>query len=139
VAKDTPILDFSDPGHKRMALALVRGLEGLHWFEVRRCKSQRSLDQNAYMWAEVLPAIARGISQQWGETVTAEEAHEFCKSRFLSRPIVDRRTGELKGYTRPSTSDLDTAEFAEYLDKLILFAAEYLNTEVKPPRTEVSA
>jgi hypothetical protein len=70
------------------------------------------------------------MQEAWGESVTVEEAHFFCKDKFLSRPILDHNTGEVRGKTFPSSADKDTKQFAEYIDHIIKFAAEDLGMEI---------
>lgn len=135
MAKDTAILDLSNDETKKMLRKVIQHSEGLHWVSITRCRDQRSLKQNAYLWSVVNPAVARGMNEAWGETVSPEEAHEYLKARFISRTLVNHNTGEVQGYTVGSSASLDTAEFGEYLDKVILFAAEFLNVEIPPPST----
>src|SRR5687767_13043141 len=120
--KDVPLINFSDPRQRLTAVQQVMGVkDGLWWFELRRCRNQRSLSQLAYYWAVVLVDVAAGMSEAWGETVTPEQVHEFCRNAFLARDIINRNTGEVRGQTVPSTSSLDTNEFSEYLDKIFRF------------------
>lgn len=129
-SKDAAILDLSNPKHKAMLRNHINTLEGKHWVEITRCRSQRSNCQNAYMWACVYPAVRAGLEEAWGESLTLEEVHEWLKGRFNSKLLVDRSTGETKGRRPCSTAGLNTARFAEYLEKVIRFAAEELGVEV---------
>jgi hypothetical protein len=130
MAKDHAILDF--PKHKRLLVSNINTLNGKFWVEIRRCKKQRSLNQNAYMWGVVYPAVRKGLEEAWGESLTDEEVHEWLKGRFNSQPVVNKKTGEVKGRRPVSTTELDTGEFAEYLDKIIRFAGEQLGVDVPP-------
>jgi hypothetical protein len=49
--------------------------------------------------------------------VSAEEAHEFLKAKFLVRRITNHETGEALERVA-STTELDTAQFNEYLDNV---------------------
>lgn len=130
MAKERAEFDFNNAGVRKTVCKLIEGLRGVHWMDWGRKKGQRSLDQNAYYWGVVLPHAAKGISECWGEDINSEEAHFFFKREFLSKPLVHRTTGELKGYTEGSTASLDTAEFGKYLDKIIKFSAEQLGVEI---------
>ena len=75
----------------------------------------RNLSQNDKYWA-----ILEGLSDHMG--YTKEELHELLKYKFLKyakeiagQPVV----------VVPSTSDLDTGEFAEYIENVLRFANEY--------------
>ena len=112
---------------------------------VNLCKSAQSVDppppsssprteeQNAYYWGVALPAIAAGLSDAWGESYTAEQAHEICKQLFLAKPTYDRAADVRTGQTDPSTATLTIAAFGEYLDKIRLLAAEFLHVEIPLP------
>lgn len=129
--REIPIFDFDDPAQKAHAVRYIKALRGKHTFDVKPCRAGRSLSQNALMWGVVLPAIARGIAECWGERVTPEKAHEFCKRRFLSEPVTNHETGEVMGSTSGSTATLEVGEFSEYLDQLIKFGAEYLGLNIQ--------
>lgn len=131
--KDRAILDLSDPKQRKMLINHINSLDGKHWVEITRCRRQRSLNQNAYLWGVVYPAVAAGLEEAWGESLAVEEVHDWLKNRFNSRLIVNRNTGEVLGRRPASTADLDTGEFGEYLDKVIRFAAEQLGVVVPSP------
>ncbi len=98
----------------KYAFALVRA----------NAKKQRTLRQNSFWWGVVYLAIAEGIREQWGETYSPEEVHEFCKQQFLSRPVVDRNTGESKGFIVGSTAKLSIEAGVEYTNQLLKLAAQ---------------
>jgi hypothetical protein len=131
MSKDIAIFDLRNAGTRKAVIDLVKlATPGLYWFEFRRCRNQRTLSQNSYLWGVVYPRVAQGLFDCSGETLDATDAHEFCKSKFLWRPIMDRKNGTAKGRIIRSTVSLDTAEFAEYLDKIITFSAEFLGVEI---------
>ena len=83
--------------------------------QVTERKHIRNLSQNDKYWA-----ILEGLSDHMG--YTKEELHELLKYKFLKyakeiagQPVV----------VVPSTSDLDTGEFAEYIENVLRFANEY--------------
>jgi hypothetical protein len=129
--KDDQIIDLSNPLQKRLLLDFIKTRDGLHVVEVRKLRDQRSLAQNAFLWGVVYPRVLAGVREAWGDDeTTIDEIHEFLKRRYLSKPLVNRRTGEVMGHTEPSTASLDTKEFGAYLDNITKFAAEYLNIEI---------
>ena len=133
MAKERRLIDSSD-ARQRMAAAMeiMASKEGVYAFEWSRCREQRTTRQNAYWWGVVVPAIAAGISEAWGERWSAERTHEFLKRKFLTEPVVNRTTGEVVGETTGSSAALDTKQFGELIDKVSVFASEFLNVEVPP-------
>ena len=124
VPKDIPIFDLDIPRTRSMLIELIKTRRGLWWLDFKRSRKQRSLKQNAWYWAELVPSVTAGIKEQWGETLTDDETHELLKRMFLSRPIVDHNTGEEKGRIVGSSVELDTAEFTKYAERVMRFAAE---------------
>jgi hypothetical protein len=127
------VFNFSSEADKGRLYQLLRRLRGAQRVEIKRYRKPRSNNANAYYWGVVIPHVTEGIGEAWGEGITHEETHEFLKAKFLSRPVVDRVTGEKKGDTVGSTSRLDTEAFGEYVNRCVAFAAEYLQTEIPAP------
>lgn len=71
-------------------------------------------NQNGYYWAVVVAMVSDAMG------ITDDEAHEFLKWQF-NRRGVERggKRWEIPG----STSSLSTAEFADYLEKIRMWAA----------------
>lgn len=131
--KDFAILDMSNPKHRKMLVSHIGTLKGKHWVDIRRCRKQRTMSQNAYMWAVVYPAVKAGLEDAWGETLTVDDVHEWLRGRFNCKAVVNRATGEIKGRCPQSTASLDVSQFGEYLDKVIRFAGEELGVDVPTP------
>jgi len=93
---------------------------------VRKQKSQRSLNQNNYMWGVVYEILSQHLGY------TTDEIHEICKFKFLR--IIKVRGDEIGGmeYVR-STTKLNTSEFEEYLEKIKRWSAEELNCFIPDP------
>jgi hypothetical protein len=127
------VMNLSQPQTKAALIRSVQCMEGPHRISIVKYRKRRSDAQNKYLWGALYPMVAQGISAQWGETMTADEAHEFLKLRFLRKPVVDRTTGTQKGWTVPTTTALSTAEFAEYVEKIAAFAAEQLGIVIPEP------
>ena len=88
-------------------LNLIDGKEC--YIDIKSTK-KRNTAQNNYYWA-----ILKEFGKQCG--YHPEEMHDVCKSHFKIS----------------STSELDVEEFSEYIDKVIMFAAEQ-GFPVKDPR-----
>ena len=135
--KDAMILDLSDSKQRKMLVGYIDSLKdkGKHWIEIRRCRNQRTTSQNAYLFGVVYPVIQSGLLELWGENLTTWEIHVWCRKQFNSKPVVNHNTGEVKGERPSATSDMDVAEFGEYLDKVMRFSLEDLGKEVPAPES----
>jgi hypothetical protein len=130
---DEPIFDLSNKGVVSMLVKVLKASEGFHRVSITKCRDQRTLNQNAYYWGVVIPHISAGLLEAWGEKLDADETHDWLKREFLSKPIVDRKTGDVKGYAAGSSAKLDTAQFGDYLDAVKKFAGEKLEIEIPEP------
>lgn len=131
--QESAIIDFDHAEQRKMFNGWVRSLHGPHKVKITKCRPTRTLPQNAWYWGCVLPAVAAGLEEAWGERLTAEDTHEYLKAKFNYRTIVNRETGEVLGKVPCSTATLNTADFGEYLDEIIQFAAEFLKVEIPQP------
>lgn len=134
MASEAAILDMSDPHIKRMVLAHIKNSQGLHKFVFKKARPNRSLNANAFLWGCVYKAIQEGLYEAWGERLSVEEVHLMMKEKFMTQPIINRKTGEHLGNKICSTASLDTARFGEYIEKCIKFAGE-LGVTVPQPST----
>ena len=89
-------------------------------------EDERSLKQNAFMWAVVL----REMSEQArinGERFTAEAYHELMKRMFLGyefkRITIAGRKRKAVSKQLRSTTRLSVKRMSDYLDKVMAFAA----------------
>lgn len=92
---------------------------------IEREKPRRSQQANAYLWAVVYPVLLDGLRQiamDAGEECpvrSLEHLHEIGKATFL--PAVQVAPGLVD---RPTTTTLNTAEFAAYVNALVGYGAE---------------
>lgn len=93
--------------------------------------NKRSNPQNRYYWGLVVPLIQQGI-KDLGTEITKEECHEFLKARFNSQELVNTETAECVNIPR-STTALNKEQFSEYIEKIQIFAAEFLSIEIPSP------
>lgn len=77
-------------------------------------RPSRSLQQNAYYWAVVIPLMADHLGY------TKIECHELFKIQFLPRHQIEV-DGKKYSYSQ-STRSLNTKQFAEYLEEIIALA-----------------
>ena len=102
-------------------LVYLSGLEGKR-VEVciRKQRSQRSLQQNAYYWGVIIEVLADHFGYE------KDELHEALKFKFL-------RTHEGELPSVKSTTKLSTKEFGEYVDRVIRWAATEHSVYVPDP------
>ncbi len=86
-------------------------IEGKECYIDIKASKQRNTAQNNYYWA-----ILSDFGKQCG--YHAEEMHDVCKTHFKIS----------------STKELNVDEFSDYIDKVIMYAAEQ-GFPVKDPRT----
>jgi len=133
--KEPPlVLDMNSLHNKRRLMAKIGSLSGLWEFQMRRRKKTRSLNANAYYWSAYIPGWLEWLREASGEPwITAEQAHIVLKKHVLgSKPIVNKETGEVMDEVAPDTHDMDTGEFAEYLDRAAEFLASFCGIVVIP-------
>ncbi len=128
-------VNFSDAAAKEALVSQLRRLTGVYRVSVVKRQRRRSLEQNAFLWGPVYSTIAKGIYDAWGESLSVDEVHILCKSKFLGKPIVNRTTGEEVGRTFPSSAKLDVKQFSEYLENINRFAGEFLGCVIPPAAT----
>ena len=98
--------------NKEMFEKYLQSIEGVVQVIVKKRKSVRSLNQNAYYWVAVvgIPAAQFGY--------TPEEMHEAYKYLFL------RREEQGKPTTVRSTTRMTKMEFGQYVDQCRQWCAE---------------
>jgi hypothetical protein len=104
---------------------------------IEKRSKKRSNNQNKYLWSVVYPCVKQGLLDL-GHVLNIEEVHEFCKSKFNSRVLVDEDTGEVLGSFGGSTTELDTFDFNQYFEAIIRWSAEYLGVEIPYPNEQVT-
>ena len=79
--------------------------------------------------------IQQGLFDTQGEWLTAEEVHEFCKSNFNYKEIVNENTGEVVRMPM-KTADLSTIDFELYLDMIRTFSDEFFGVIIPLPNEQ---
>jgi len=116
--KDAEIWNLSEPSEKhRLMRQISTFLAGLYEVLIKPKRRTRSLNQNSYYFSAVVEPFRQWLIENWGENVTKDQAHETLKLALLERS--DAGGIELM----PSTRNLDTAAFSEYLESAIQFLA----------------
>lgn len=110
---------------------------------IERRVRKRSLKQNNYYWAVVIPLTLSGMIDA-GWDIDREGVHDFLRSNFAYDMIVDKDTGEIM--TGPDdkpliqvfrTSKMTTIEFNAFIEKIQMWAVEYLNVNIPSPNEQI--
>lgn len=94
---------------------------------IRERRSQRSLDQNGWLWGVALPVLAEALGYD-------EHEHEVLHYSLLGECFgyqYDPRTGHQ--VLARTSSQLTTKEFSDYMDWLVRWAATEHNCKVPLP------
>ena len=89
-------------------------------------KPTRSLLQNKYYWGVVIAMLAREIGY------TPEVMHEYMKEIFLSASYLGMPDGQGLTY-HPSTKTLSKKEFDDYIQKIRIWAGDFLSLDIPLP------
>ena len=82
-------------------------------FSIEEAKEKRSLDQNAYYWVAIVPAV-RAYRLELGDPLSKEQIHEDLLSQFAPTVTGKKLDGTI--YTRPMRSkEMSVNEMATYL------------------------
>lgn len=95
---------------------------------------RRSNPQNRYYWGFVVPFVQQLFSQV-GHDLTMNEVHEFLKKEFNAKELeVDGHFLSVPG----SSAELNTEEFASYIEKINLFTSNLFGVPVPEPNEQLS-
>lgn len=116
--KEPPfVVNFDDLDVKRRVVQRIGKLKGLWELSLKPRKLTRSLDANAFYFAACVGPFRDWLVENWGESVTTEQAHETLKLALLDVP----RVGGIA--IMPSSKNMDSGEFSAYVEKVIEFLA----------------
>lgn len=94
---------------------------------------KRSLPQNAYYWAVVVPLVRAGLYEAgYDEVQDNDDAHEVIKQVHLRKRIVSKQTGDvidIAGHTKKLT----IPEFNDFIERVSKWAAEFLGVVIPAP------
>lgn len=94
---------------------------------VRRRKSKRSVDQNAYVWSVPYPLLAKALGYDQHEI---EDLHYALVAKWGGEHF-DKRVGAMVPNKR--SSQLTTKEFSDYIEWLIRFGAQSCDCVIPLP------
>jgi hypothetical protein len=94
------------------------------YVEIKEKKRERTLKQNNYLWGVVYPLISSSTGHD------SEELHDAFKKMFLGRKFIE--VGETELEVTKTSTNLSTAEFNEFVERVIAFAGT-LGIAIPPP------
>lgn len=114
------VINFDDPTSKKILWDCLKNLKGEHVFKIKRRSKGRSIQENKFYWGVLLQYIEdeTGVSKYL--------LHEIFKDMFI--PLV-----KFEDDYRLTTSDLTHEQVWDYIDKIRLWAKEFLNLAIPDP------
>lgn len=105
-------------------------------WEVKKYKKPRSLPQNAYLHAVLIPCFRDALYEAgWDEVKTDLDAKKIMKELFLRASKVNKETGELLEYVR-DTSELNVEEMNILYEDVWRFCAETFHYKIPRPNEQ---
>lgn len=114
--RNCQIINMSDAQVVRAKSQALLGAEGLYWFCLEKWHPKRTLAQNAFWWAVVVPRLTMCLQEGYGDNSWDDDsAHLWAKMLWL--PVQERKLPDGTTIKLPvSTTKLDLAEFATLID-----------------------
>lgn len=131
------ILNLDDRDMKRRFIGWIGTLAGAYEVDVKPRRDTRSLRQNAWYWSCIVAPLADFLAAQDYELCSIGDAHEILKAKFLTDPVVNPATGEVVASRTRSTTDLTTAEFANYCDRARAWLWDFFGIHTNDPEPDV--
>ena len=104
--------------------------DGRYTLEVEKA-DKRSNEQNRYYFGIVVPVLQNAF-KDYGHQLTKEETHDFLKGKFNYLEIVNDEIGEFITIPK-TTTGLNKEQFSEYIEKIQIWAAQFLNIVIPDP------
>lgn len=128
MAKNKPLQFYGDVGEGKLTIhkrdlfdRYVKTLKGLVRITVEKVRKKRSIPQNNYYWICVTV-----IGAELG--YTKDEMHAALKAEYLTdtKIVMHKKNGIVKEIKMvKSTSQLYKYEMSEYMQQVIIFAADF--------------
>jgi len=108
--------------------------------------NKRTIKQNSYYWGVVITLILERF-EDYGYTLRdlyknappvkllKTDIHDWLSVVFSREDIVDEETAEVKGVRKKRTSETDSEQFWEYIERVRYYAAEHLDLNIPDPDT----
>ena len=122
--------------HKSVFLHDVHKLrDGDYILTLEKKNKKRSIFQNQFYWGVIIPLVKQGLYDN-GYELTTELVHEYLKSNFSIKEIVNEHSGEILKLIG-STSEMTTTDMMLYFEKIMQWSAEYLNVIIPEPNSQL--
>lgn len=130
--RDTEIYNFSDPGTKAIWKKRIDDAEGLQCACLIPWHKMRTLPQQGYWFAVVIPELIEFFREGTGDNGwNAESVHYFAREMWLEPVETALPSGAV--FKRPqSSTELDTAEYSKLIDSAINWMGDF-GKRVPPP------
>jgi hypothetical protein len=102
---------------------------------IEKRKNKRSNQQNAFYFGIVIGIMQLAFKETWGEFYSANEVHEALKAKYCFKEQINENTGEIIQIPI-STTNFNTIEWEEYIDKIRAFAMEWFNVIIPIPNEQ---
>ena len=115
----------------------INTLKGRYRLVVEKYRRSKSQPQLGYLFGCVYPMFLRAaIDAGWEDLTSVSDVDTWCKAMFAGRDIVNRQTGQIM--TVPGMKrDMTTTELSAYTNQVRDYAAEYFNTYIPEPGTQI--
>ena len=115
-------------------MAVLNSLKvGNHYRVIIKDAKSRSLPQNAYYWAVIVPMVRKALYDLgYDEVKDNMDAHEVLKHLHLRKRIVSKQTGDVIDIAR-SSAELTIPEFNEYIENICRWAAQNIELVIPSP------
>ena len=127
------VYNFDSLQTKRRFMQKVQAMNGLWEISMKPRKLVRSLSQNAFYHVAYVSPFTEWLRDEWGDpSITTEQAHIELKKAVLGvKTKVNERTGEMMELV-PTTHDMDSGDFSNFLEKSAEFLARACGIVVLP-------
>lgn len=130
------LVNLDDVAEKRRLIAEIGALSGFYEAELSPRRNTRSLQQNRWYFACIVPSLAAFLADQDYENCSEAFAHALLKQKCLSRDFIDRETGEVIATPAGSTAKLDTEQFSRYCERCRHWLEEKFGIVVPDPEVD---
>lgn len=105
---------------------------------IKQFHRNRTIAQNNYMWGVVIPTIRAWMKERTGLCPSKEAMYAFLRIKVVGHEVVIEEVNgmEIPVVSGKRFSQMTTVEFAEAVDKIILYYAEQgLDIPVPQPKS----
>jgi hypothetical protein len=92
---------------------------------------KRTTNQNSFYWGVVVPSITRAVIET-GNEWTDSDTHLMMRNQFLKKSMLINLDGEFIEKIG-STTELDTAQWENYITKIRAWSATVLDITIPMP------